>query len=61
MTEAQPLAAGVPVSHPRHGKGRVVVDMGATAVVRFGGNVEQVLTSEIVEIPSLYSALRVGS
>lgn len=35
--------------------------MGATAVVRFGGNVEQVLTSEIVEIPSLYSALRVGS
>lgn len=61
MTEAQPLAAGVPVSHPRHGNGRVVVDMGATAVVRFGGNVEQVLTSEIVEIPSLYSALRVGS
>lgn len=61
MTETQPLAAGVPVSHPRHGKGRVVVDMGATAVVRFGGNVEQVLTSEIVEIPSLYSALRVGS
>lgn len=61
MTEAQPLAAGVPVSHPRHGNGRVVVDMGATAVVRFGGNIEQVLTSEIVEIPSLYSALRVGS
>ncbi|WP_245510036.1 DEAD/DEAH box helicase [Rhizobium leguminosarum] len=61
MTEAQPLAAGVPVSHPRHGNGRVVVDMGATAVVRFGGNVEQVLKSEIVEIPSLYSALRVGS
>lgn len=61
MTEAQPLAAGVPVSHPRHGNGRVVVDMGATAVVRFGENVEQVLKSEIVEIPSLYSALRVGS
>lgn len=61
MTEAQALAAGVPVSHPRHGNGRVVVDMGATAVVRFGGNVEQVLKSEIVEIPSLYSALRVGS
>jgi SNF2 family DNA or RNA helicase len=35
--------------------------MGATAVVRFGGTVEQVLASEIVEIPSLYSALRVGS
>lgn len=61
MTEAQPLAAGFLVSHPRHGNGRVVVDMGATAVVRFGGNVEQVLKSEIVEIPSLYSAIRVGS
>jgi len=61
MTDARLLAAGVPVHHPRHGNGRVVVDMGATAVVRFGGNVEQVLNSEIVEIPSLYSALRVGS
>ncbi len=61
MTDARLLAAGVPVHHPRHGNGRVVVDMGATAVVRFGGNVEQVLKSEIVEIPSLYSALRVGS
>ena len=61
MTDARLLAAGVPVHHPRHGNGRVVVDMGATAVVRFGGNVEQVLKSEIVEIQSLYSALRVGS
>jgi len=61
MTEARPLAAGVPVHHPRHGNGRVVVDMGATAVVRFGGTVEQVLASEIVEIPSLYSALRTGA
>lgn len=61
MTEAQPLGAGILVSHSRHGNGRVVVDMGATAVVRFGGNVEQVLKSEIVEIPSLYSAIRVGS
>ncbi|MCB1470355.1 MAG: DEAD/DEAH box helicase family protein, partial [Rhizobiaceae bacterium] len=61
MTEARPLAAGVPVHHPRHGNGRVVVDMGATAVVRFGGTVEQVLASEIAEIPSLYSALRTGA
>lgn len=61
MTEAQPLAAGIPVSHPRHGNGRVVVAMGATAVVRFGGTVEQVLASEIVEIPSLYSSLRTGA
>jgi ERCC4-related helicase len=61
MTEARPLAAGVPVHHPRHGNGRVVVDMGATTVVRFGGTVEQVLASEIAEIPSLYSALRTGA
>jgi len=61
MTDARLLAAGVPVHHPRHGNGRVVVDMGATAVVRFGGNVEQVLKSEIAEIPSLYSALRTGA
>ncbi|MEP3431188.1 MAG: helicase-related protein [Roseibium sp.] len=61
MTERPPLAAGIPVSHPRHGNGRVVMDMGPTAVVRFGGNIEQVLKSEIVEIPSLYSALRTGS
>lgn len=60
MTEARPLAAGIPVHHPRHGNGRVVVDMGATVVVRFGGTVEQVLASEIAEIPSLYSALRTG-
>lgn len=61
MTETPALAAGIPVHHPRHGNGRVVVDMGATVVVRFGGAVEQVLASEISEIPSLYSALRAGT
>ena len=61
MTETRPMAAGIPVHHPRHGNGRVVVDMGATVVVRFGGTVEQVLASEIAEIPSLYSALRTGT
>lgn len=61
MTDTGQLAAGALVHHPRHGNGRVVVDMGATIVVRFGGNVEQVLAGELVEIPSLYSALRDGS
>jgi hypothetical protein len=28
--EGQRLEAGTPVNHPRHGSGRVVVDMGAT-------------------------------
>lgn len=61
MTNTRQLEAGTPVHHPRHGKGRVVVDMGATAIVRFGGTVEQVLASEIIEVPSLHSALRNGS
>lgn len=58
MTDAKQFAAGAPVSHPRHGSGRVVVDMGATIIVRFDGKVEQVLAGELVEIPSLHSALR---
>jgi len=61
MTNTRQLAAGVSVHHPRHGNGRVVVDMGATVIVRFGGNVEQVITGELVEIPSLHSALQDGS
>lgn len=57
----QQLEAGTPVNHPRHGRGRVVVDMGATVIVRFGGTVEQVLASEIKEVASLYSSLRESS
>ena len=55
------LEAGTPVDHPRHGAGRVVADMGATVVVRFGGALEQVPADEIVATPSLYSALRAGT
>ncbi len=57
----QQLEAGSPVTHPRHGSGRVVVDMGPTVIVRFEGTVEQVLASELIEVPSLHSALRNGS
>ena len=32
-TAEQRLEAGTPVNHPRHGSGRVVVDMGATVIV----------------------------
>ena len=61
MTGAsQPLASGRPVSHPRHGNGRVVADVGSTVVVRFNGGLEQVLSDEITVVPSLYSALRDG-
>src|SRR4051794_37103748 len=61
MTRARQLDAGTPVKHLRHGSGRVVVDMGTTAVIRFGGTVEQVLISELIEVPSLQTALRDGS
>src|SRR5271165_3816562 len=61
MTNERSLEVGAPIYHPRHGNGHVVVDMGATVIVRFGGNVEQVLTGELVEIPSLHSALRKSS
>jgi ERCC4-related helicase len=58
MNDARQLEAGAPVTHLRHGSGRVVVDMGATVIVRFGGKVEQVLAGELVEVASLHSALR---
>lgn len=61
MTSIKQLEAGTPVRHLRHGNGRVVMDMGVTTIVRFGGSVEQVLPSEIIEVPSLHSALRNGS
>ena len=57
---APPLEPGAPVEHPRHGKGRVVADMGATVVVRFNGSLEQVPTDEITVVSSLHSALRGG-
>ena len=57
-TKEQRLEAGASVSHPRHGNGRVVADMGATVVVRFGGGLEQVPADEVVATPSLDSALR---
>ena len=58
MTSARRLDPGAPVTHPRHGSGRVVADMGATVVVRFGSVLEQVPADDIAAAPSLYSALR---
>ena len=58
---AQRLEPGTPVGHPRHGKGRVVADVGSSVVVRFGDALEQVLADDITVIPSLYSALRGGT
>ena len=58
---ARQLDPGAPVIHPRHGTGRVVADMGATVVVRFGGDLDQVPAGELVATPSLRSALRDGA
>ena len=49
------------MSHPRHGSGRVVADMGATVVVRFDGGLQQVPADEIAATPSMNSALRDGT
>lgn len=54
MSQARPsYESGHTVNHPKHGAGRVVVDMGATVIVRFGGAVEQVLAAELTAAPSL--------
>ena len=58
--EEQSLSLGTAVSHPRHGSGRVVADMGATVVVRFGSDLQQVPAAEVVAAPSLDAALRNG-
>ena len=60
-TREQRLEPGASVRHPRHGNGRVVADMGATVVVRFGSGLEQVPADEVVAAPSLDSALRSGT
>ncbi len=56
----RPLDSGASVSHPRHGSGRVVADMGATVVVRFDSGLEQIPADEIAATPSLRVALRDG-
>lgn len=48
------------VRHPRHGEGRVVADLGATVVVRFGVAIEQVEAAELVRVRSLTDALEDG-
>ena len=59
-TPSRRLESGAPITHQRHGRGRVVADMGETVVVRFDGSLEQVPAGEVVETPSLYSALAEG-
>ena len=60
-TREQRLELGASVSHPRHGSGRVVADMGTTVIVRFDGGLQQVPADEIAATPSIDSALRDGT
>jgi len=60
MTQTRaPYEVGHSVTHSKHGPGRVVVDMGATVIVRFGGAVEQVLAEDLAAAPSL--SIKAGS
>lgn len=52
-----PFRADQTVRHPRHGEGRVVADLGATVVIRFGPAIEQVEAAELTGIRSLADAL----
>ena len=45
------------VYHSRHGDGRVVADLGATVVVRFGAVVQQVEPHELTRVRALIDAL----
>lgn len=46
------------VRHTLHGEGRVVTDLGATVIVRFGAGVEQVESAELSPLRSLKDALQ---
>lgn len=55
-----PLVPDTLVSHPEHGQGRVIVDSGATVVVRFARSIEAVLRDALTVAPSLARALATG-
>ena len=50
-----------PVRHCRHGEGRVVADLGATVVVRFGAALEQVDRYDLEVIRAFSDALSEGA
>lgn len=54
------LMPDTPVSHPRHGDGRVISDLGPTCIVRFGNRLEQVETEELDTKRSVETALSEG-
>jgi superfamily II DNA or RNA helicase len=60
MNDAPPLSADAPVEHPEHGAGRVVADLGATVIVRFGAALQNVLRAELSATLSLVATIDAG-
>lgn len=60
MTDRPVLDPNDPVEHRQHGRGRVVADLGATVVVRFGNELHQLPTENLNVLPSLARSLRRG-
>ncbi len=60
MTDRPVLVPNDPVGHRQHGRGRVVADLGATVVVRFGHELHQLPTEDLKVLPSLARSLRRG-
>lgn len=60
MTDRPVLEPKHPVEHRQHGRGRVVADLGATVVVRFGNELHQLPTEKLDVLPSLDRSLRQG-
>jgi ERCC4-related helicase len=58
VTETRP--SDTRVRHSSHGVGRVVTDLGETCIVRFDARVEQVLSAELEDLPSVEGALNEG-
>ena len=53
----EPLSPNAPVSHPKHGAGHVLADMGEFALVRFGAAIQQVPREELASVRSLEQAM----
>lgn len=60
MTDRPVLDPNDPVEHRQHGRGRVVADLGATVVVRFGNELHQLSAEKLNVLPSLARSLRRG-
>ena len=60
MTDGSALVPNEPVEHHQHGRGRVVANLGATVVVRFGNELHQLPIEALDVVPSLDRSLRQG-